>query len=142
MLRTLIATAAISALGFGLVPTASAEPQRLGPAPTSPHFGFGPRPPASPLSQQNAVQKAKDYLNYSAFSRTGLIEQLEYSGFSTDDATYAVDSLNVDWNQQAAKKAKDYLNYSAFSRSGLIDQLEYSGFTPSQALFGVTAVGY
>jgi hypothetical protein len=98
--------------------------------------------PLSPVSQQNAVRAAEDYLDVSAFSRQGLIEQLEYSGFSTEDATFAVDQIAVDWNVQAAKAAEDYLDISGFSRSGLIEQLEYSGFTPAQAEYGATAVGY
>jgi hypothetical protein len=100
-----------------------------------------PLEPASTVSQRNAVRTAKDYLDYTAFSRTGLVRQLEYEGFSTDDATFAVDHIAVDWNEQAAKAAKDYLDYSGFSRSGLIDQLEYEGFTPAQAAYGVTAAG-
>jgi hypothetical protein len=93
------------------------------------------------VSQINAVLKAKSYLRSSAFSRTGLIAQMEYSGFSTEDATYGVDKANSDWNAQAVLKAKSYLRSSAFSRSGLIDQMEYSGFTPEQAVFGVNATG-
>lgn len=91
--------------------------------------------------QSNAIGKAKDYLSVSSFSRSGLIDQLEYEGFSTSDATYAVDSLNVDWNAQAVKKAKEYLSTSSFSHSGLVDQLEYEGFTPSQAEYGVDGAG-
>jgi hypothetical protein len=94
------------------------------------------------LSQQNAVAKAEDYLDYTAFSRQGLIDQLEYDDFSTEDATFAVDNIIVDWNEQAAKKAQEYLDYTAFSRGGLIDQLEYDGFTPAEAAYGATAVGY
>lgn len=100
-----------------------------------------PLEPVSTVSQRNAVRTAKDYLDYTAFSRTGLIQQLEYEGFSTDDATFAVDHIAVDWNEQAAKAAKDYLDYSGFSRGGLIDQLEYEGFTPAQAAYGATAAG-
>ena len=102
---------------------------------------FDPALPLSPASQQNAVQKAKDYLGYDAFSRQGLIKQLEYDHFSTEDAAFAVDSITVDWNEQAAKKAKNYLGYDAFSHDGLINQLEYDGFTPAQAEFGVAAAG-
>jgi hypothetical protein len=99
--------------------------------------------PLSPASQENAVRKAKQYLDYTAFSHDGLINQLvDAEHFSTDDATYAVDSLNVDWNQQAAKKAKQYLNYTAFSHDGLINQLiDAEKFTPSQAEYGVAAAG-
>jgi hypothetical protein len=53
---------------------------------------------------------------------------LKYEGYSTKDATYAVDAISVDWNQQAAKSPKDYLEFSSFSRSGLIEQLKYEGF--------------
>ena len=84
------------------------------------------------------MAKAEDYLDYSAFSRTGLIKQLKYEGFSLADATYAVDHVVVNWNEQAAKKAADYLDYSSFSRSGLMDQLLYEGFTQTQAAYGVS----
>ncbi len=94
------------------------------------------------IGETNAVSKAQDYLDYTSFSRSGLIDQLEYEGFTTDESTYAVDKLNVDWNEQAAGKAKDYLDYTSFSRSGLIDQLEYEGFTYDQAVYGVTQNGY
>lgn len=94
------------------------------------------------MGQKNAMSKAKDYLEYSAFSYSGLIEQLEFEGFSTEDATFAVDRCGADWNEQAAQKAKDYLDYSSFSRDSLIEQLEFEGFTTEQAEYGVTAVGY
>ncbi len=84
---------------------------------------------------------AASYLEYSEFSRSGLIEQLEYEGFTTTQAEYGVDAQGADWNAQAASSAADYLAYSAFSRSGLIDQLEYEGFTTAQAEYGVDAVG-
>ena len=86
----------------------------------------------------SALQKAHDYLNYSAFSRTGLIEQLEYEGFSKDDATYAVDNCGADWKAQAALKAKEYRKLTAFSHKGLVEQLEFEGFTHEQAEYGAT----
>lgn len=92
--------------------------------------------------QKNALNKAKDYLSYSAFSHSGLIEQLEYEGFSTDSATYAVDNCGADWNVQAEEKAKDYMSYSSFSHSGLVEQLVYEGFTQEQAEHGASAAGY
>jgi hypothetical protein len=96
---------------------------------------------AGTISQQNALRKAADYLDYSAFSRPGLIGQLEFEKYSTVDSTWAVDRVTVDWNEQAAKKAKDYLEYTAFSRSGLFDQLIYEGYTPAQAEYGVGQTG-
>jgi hypothetical protein len=92
-------------------------------------------------SEQNAIAKARDYLDYTSFSRSGLIEQLEYEGFSNAESTLAADYLNVDWNEQAWKKAEEYLAYTSFSRSGLIGQLEYEGFTTEQATYGVDKTG-
>lgn len=97
--------------------------------------------PLSPISQQNAVRTAEDYLDFSAFSREGLIKQLEYDQFSTAEAVFAVDNITVDWNEQAAKAAQDYLDFSGFSHGGLISQLAYDGFTPAQAAYGVAAAG-
>jgi hypothetical protein len=91
------------------------------------------------VSQSNAVKKAASYLRSSAFSRSGLISQLEYEGFSLADATYGVDAQNADWNAQAVKKGASYLRTSAFSRSGLISQLEYEGFSAIQASYGTDA---
>lgn len=94
------------------------------------------------MGQKNARATAKAYLDYTAFSYSGLVEQLEFEGFSTEEATYAVDNCGADWNEQAAIMAQNYLDYSSFSRSGLIEQLEFEGFTAEQAEYGVTAVGY
>jgi hypothetical protein len=94
------------------------------------------------IGQINAKQSAEDYLNFAAFSREGLIEQLEFEDYSKEDAEYAVDALNVDWNEQAAKSAEAYLETTSFSKQSLIDQLVFEGFTKEQAKFGVEAAGY
>ena len=107
----------------------------------APGVGVSFDPPLSPLSQQNTVRAAKEHLATEAYSRKSLIDQLVYENYSTEDATYGVDSLDVDWNQQAAKAAKEHLATEAYSRGGLIDQLVYEGFTSSQAEYGVAAVG-
>lgn len=94
------------------------------------------------LGQKNALSKAAQYLDYTAFSHSGLIEQLVYEGFSDEEATFAADNCGADWNEQAAMKAAQYLDYSSFSRSGLIEQLEFEGFSSEQAGYGATSVGY
>lgn len=72
-----------------------------------------------------------------AFSYSGLVEQLEYDGYTNKEATYGAENCGANWNTQASRRAKDYLDSMAFSRQGLIDQLEYDGFTHSQAVYGV-----
>jgi outer membrane PBP1 activator LpoA protein len=96
----------------------------------------------APASEQdNAVQAAQDYLGSQAFSRSDLISQLKYDGYSQAEAVYAVNHISVDWYEQAAESAKEYLSSQPFSRSDLISQLEYDGFTPAQARYGVNATG-
>jgi hypothetical protein len=107
--------------------------------PTTIDSGFTP-------AQDNAIAKAESYLDYSAFSKQGLILQLEYDKFTTADATFAVAHIEstggVDWREQAVRKAKSYMDYSAFSLDGLIRQLEYDKFTLSEAQYGArTAYG-
>ena len=94
------------------------------------------------IGQRNALNSAKSYLDIMAFSYTGLIEQLEYEGYTTEESTYAADNCGADWNEQAAKSAKNYLDIMSFSRDGLIEQLEYEGFTHEQAVYGVEQNGY
>lgn len=96
---------------------------------------------ATPASQANAVRSAQQYLQFQGFSRQGLIGQLEYDSYSTSDATYAVDSIAVDWAAQAVKSAKQYLAFQGFSHQGLVEQLQYDGYTAAQAEYGATAVG-
>ena len=91
--------------------------------------------------EQNALDSANRYLSFTAFSRTGLIDQLEYEGYTTQEAEYAADQCGADWMEQARKKAVNYLEVSAFSESGLIEQLEYEGFTHEQAAYGVSLCG-
>ena len=93
------------------------------------------------VSQANALRSAASYLDFTHFSHSGLVDQLEFEGYSTEDATFAADHCGADWNEQAAGKAQDYLDFMGFSRQGLIDQLMFEGFTYEQAVYGVDAVG-
>jgi hypothetical protein len=81
------------------------------------------------------------------FSRAGLIEQLSSSfgdGYRIEDATVAVDSLNIDWNKEAVKSARQYLDMQGFSCNGLIQQLSSSAgdkYTVNQATYGARQAG-
>jgi outer membrane biosynthesis protein TonB len=118
------------------VPTQEPEPE-----PTA-EPAAEPAAPASPTAgQANARRSAQSYLSLMPFSRSGLIEQLEFEGYSTGDATFGVDALDADWKAQAAKAAKSYLDMMPFSRSGLIEQLQFEGYSREQAEHGVTQAG-
>ena len=97
---------------------------------------------AATNGERNALKMAQMYLDIMAFSYEGLIEQLEYEGYSHSEAVYAADNCGADWNEQAALKAADYLELMPFSRQELIEQLEYEGFTHAQAVHGAERNGY
>lgn len=94
------------------------------------------------MGMKNALKSAEQYLDVMPFSYTGLIEQLEFSQYTHEEAVYAADHCGADWNEQAVKSAEQYLSLMSFSRKGLIDQLEYSGFTHSQAEYAAKQCGY
>jgi hypothetical protein len=106
-----------------------------------------PRGPALTQQQQSAREAAQQYLQTSPFSQQGLINQLDSSagdGYSVTDATVAVDSLTVNWNNEAVQAAKQYLQTSPFSCAALIQQLDSSagdGYTVAQATYGATQAG-
>ena len=94
------------------------------------------------MGEKNALRSATEYLENQNFSFRGLVEQLEYEGYTHDEAVFGVSNVDVDWNEQAAGSAKSYLESSAFSRTGLKEQLIYEGFSEEQAEYGVTQAGY
>ncbi|WP_340539134.1 Ltp family lipoprotein [Nocardioides sp. GXZ039] len=99
------------------------------------------------VAMENALESAENYLDFMAFSRLGLIDQLssEYGdGFKVEDATWAVDQLDVDWREQAVASARNYLDLMSFSRAGLIEQLSSAygeQFTLEQATYAADKVG-
>ncbi|MFD4367758.1 Ltp family lipoprotein [Rhodococcus sp. NPDC058521] len=137
------ATTTIEALPPAPIQVTPAESPAPAPPPTAERETTTQAPANSGMTsgQRNAARAAENYLDISAFSRQGLIEQLEYEQYSTADATFAVDHVAPNWNEQAAKSAQQYLEISAFSRQGLIDQLIYEGYTNEQAIYGVDQAG-
>jgi len=99
------------------------------------------------VAQSNAVRSAKQYLTVQGFSRAGLIHQLSSNvgdGYTVADATVAVDSLSIDWNEEAVRSAKQYLTIQGFSCRGLIQQLSSTvgdEYTVSQATYGAQQTG-
>jgi PASTA domain/Host cell surface-exposed lipoprotein len=118
----------------------------LSAAPSAP---VAPPVPAMTASQAQAVISAKGYLSDGqGFSYQGLINQLDSpdgDGFSAADATFAVNSLNVDFNAQAVLAAKGYISDGqGFSHNGLVEQLsspDGDSFTLAQAEYATAQVG-
>ncbi len=93
------------------------------------------------IGEQNALSQANSYLSISHFSASGLIEQLEFEGYTTAEAEYAVANCGADWNEQALRTAQSYLDLSGFSYSGLHDQLTYEGFLPTEVQYAIDNCG-
>ena len=74
-------------------PTEESTPVKATDAPTTDAPTTQAPAPSETIGQENARESAQDYLNYSAFSRSGLIDQLLYEGFSRAEAEYGVNAV-------------------------------------------------
>lgn len=92
--------------------------------------------------QKNALKKAKSYLSFSEFSKSGLANQLKYAGFTEEEVAFAVENCGADWMEQADKKAKSYLSMTGFSKDGLKQQLKFEGFTDEEIEYALKKNGY
>ncbi|MGO1166271.1 MAG: Ltp family lipoprotein [Janibacter sp.] len=105
-----------------------------------------PAEPEMTTEQENAIRAAENYLDFMPFSKQGLIDQLSSDagdGYPQDVAEFAVDNIEVDYNEQAKKAAKNYTDTMPFSKQGLIDQLSSDagdGYTREQAEYGANQV--
>ncbi len=92
-------------------------------------------------AKDDAVSVAKSYIKYMGFSRDGLIRQLEYEGFTHEEAEYGADNCGADWYEMAVMSAENYTSFMGFSRDGLVKQLEYEGFSKEEAEHGADNCG-
>ncbi len=88
----------------------------------------------------SALKKAQSYVNMSGFSESGLQKQLEFEGFADDEIQYALDNVDVDYNQESLEKAQSYIDMSGFSKTGLQKQLQYENFTTDQIQYALDNV--
>lgn len=117
-------------------PEETEPPKQDPPEETTPPTQSGPS-----AGESNALSSAKDYLQLMSFSYNGLIDQLEYEGYTHAEATYAADNCGADWNEQAVIEAKNYIDLMPFSYTGLVEQLEYDQYTRAQAEYGANNCG-
>lgn len=157
-MKKLFAAIAALLLMLALLPSCSNYPK----PDTSPGYAMSapryysepsatPRPTAKPsptssatMGEKNALKSAKAYLSLgTGFSRSGLIDQLKFEGYTDSEAEYAAKNCGADWKKEAVKCAASYLALDiGFSKTKLIEQLEYEGFTHDQAVYGAEQNGY
>ena len=101
------------------------------------------KPPLESLNenQAQAIQTAKDYLDTMHLSQTELLQMLSVENIDSEDAKFALEYLNIDWNQEARKKAKEYCKHKiGFSKEKLKAQLLFDHFTEEEADFAVSHI--
>lgn len=60
-----------------------------------------------------SLSAANNYLSFTAFSKTGLFDQLKFEGYTDSEAKYAVENCGADWKEQAVKAAQSYYQSGA-----------------------------
>ena len=101
------------------------------------------KPPLESLNenQVQAIQTAKDYLDTMHLSQTELLQMLSVENIDSEDAKFALEYLNIDWNQEARKKAKEYCKHKiGFSKEKLKAQLLFDHFTEEEADFALSHI--
>ncbi|MCC3289810.1 Ltp family lipoprotein [Arthrobacter sp. zg-Y1110] len=63
--------------------------------------------PSVPKEYQEVMQSAQGF-TYMSLSKADMIDKLVYTGYSPEEAQYAVDNLGVDFKEHALKKAQEY----------------------------------
>ena len=93
--------------------------------------------PTATIGEQNALAKAKTYVDFSDFSKEKLRGQLEYEGFTTDEIEYALDKVPADYNLEASDRAVLYYTTQNLSKQRIMTQLEFEGYTESQINYAI-----
>ena len=103
-----------------------------------------PAPKADvPADHASALTSAETYSDMMHMSKQGIFDQLtSESGdqFTADEAQYAIDNIDADWNKNALESAKLYQDEMAMSPDAIHDQLtsDYGDqFTLEQADYAI-----
>ena len=93
-------------------------------------------------SQKNAVIRAYEEENFWHVSRDYLINVVlvGFDYFSVEDATFAVDHMDVDFDEQAILYVKQ--NSSGQSRGGITEMMRYYGYTEAQINNALKEAGF
>ncbi len=87
--------------------------------------------------KNRALKSAKSYIDIMPYSYSDLVTQLEYDGYTHEEAIYGVDNCGASWKEQALRSALLYIESTPFSYNGLVEQLESEGYTHEEAIYGV-----
>ena len=103
------------------------------------------RPTPEPTTPGEIITQARDFARSRAselnsqeiHSVTSLEYALVSEGISREDARWAADSLDVDWNQNAVRAVRELDRVTTNSRAGMLRDLKARGFTQEEAHYGI-----
>lgn len=96
-----------------------------------------------PRELKNALKSAQNYVDIMPFSEAGLYNQLtsEHGGkFPAEAVQYAIENVDVNYNEEALESAKNYQEVMPMSDQDLFDQLTSEHgeqFTKEQAQYAI-----
>lgn len=96
-----------------------------------------------PREYKNALRSAESYISMMPFSEKGLYDQLTSEAgdkYPAEAAQYAIDNIEVDYNEQALKAAQNYLDMMPMSDDQLKQQLMSDAgdkYTEEQAQYAI-----
>lgn len=96
-----------------------------------------------PIEYVNALAMAKRYMDPLGFSKLGLYYQLssQYgSGFNEDAAKYAINHIDINWNESALARANKYAQTAYMSKKFIYKQLIFEKFTDKEAKYAFNNV--
>lgn len=94
------------------------------------------------LGHKNAYNRAKKLVDDDAQSRKVVYEDLLKNGFSEEEAKYAVDDCDIDWNNSCYREGKYKLKYNNYSKKQLDEYLQGKGFKKSEITYALDKLGY
>ena len=89
----------------------------------------------------NALEKAKEYLSQGYYAKKGIYTQLlsPNEGFTREEAFYAMTNVYADWNNQALGKARQYLQMG-WTANKINQRLSIEGFSNEEVQFAMSHI--
>lgn len=89
----------------------------------------------------NALEKAKEYLSRGYYAKKGIYTQLlsPNDGFTREEAFYAMTNVPADWNNQALGKARQY-SQMGWTANKISQRLSIEGFSNEEVQFAMSHI--
>ena len=92
---------------------------------------------AETAGEKNALAAAKLYLSSMPLSYQGVLDQLEFDGYTSSEAQYGADNCGASWKEQAVRSAETYLGTMPLSEKRLREQLSFDGYTDEEVEYAI-----